>query len=51
MMSLGLMTIATVIFVAADHIDAPGTTGTTVDIADYFAFEPTLDSDNTVFRT
>lgn len=45
----GLLALATGIFVAADHIDAPGSMGTTADIADYFAFEPTLDSDNTVF--
>lgn len=45
----GVLAIAAGIFVAADHIDAPGSMGTTADIADYFAFEPTLDSDNTVF--
>lgn len=45
----GLLAVATGIFIAADHIDAPGSMGTTADIADYFAFEPTLDSDNTVF--
>ncbi|WP_350288108.1 DUF4331 family protein [uncultured Croceitalea sp.] len=45
----GLLAIATGIFVAADHIDAPDSMGTTADIADYFAFEPSLDSDNTVF--
>ena len=49
MISLGLVVIAIGILVAADHIDAPGTTGTTADIADYFAFEPVSDSDNTVF--
>ena len=30
-------------------IDAPGSMGTTADIADFYAFEPTLGSDNTVF--
>lgn len=45
----GLLAIAVGIFVAADHIDAPSSMGTTADIADYFAFEPSLDSDNTVF--
>ncbi|GMN09274.1 hypothetical protein MTsPCn9_02700 [Croceitalea sp. MTPC9] len=45
----GLLAVATGIFVAADHIDAPSSMGTTADIADYFAFEPSLDSDNTVF--
>lgn len=38
-----------VILIAADHIDAPGTTGETADITDFFAFEPTEGSDNTVF--
>ncbi|WP_394971233.1 DUF4331 family protein [uncultured Croceitalea sp.] len=46
---VGLMALAIGIFVAADHIDAPASMGTTADIADYFAFEPSLDSDNTVF--
>lgn len=48
-MGLGAIALVTGIFVAADHIDAPGSMGTTADIADYFAFEPTLDSDNTTF--
>jgi hypothetical protein len=48
-MGLGALALATGIFVAADHIDAPGSMGTTADIADYFAFEPSLGSDNTVF--
>ena len=49
--SLCIVTLmaATAIFVAADHIDAPGSMGTSADIADYFAFEPTTGSDNTVF--
>jgi len=41
--------MAGVLLVAADHIDAPSSTGTTSDIADFFAFEPTEGSDNTVF--
>jgi len=45
----GVLALAVGIFVAADHIDAPGSMGTTADIADYFAFEPSLGSDNTVF--
>ncbi len=49
LMGLGGVLLATAIFVAADHIDAPGTAGTTADIADYYAFEPTEGSDNTVF--
>ena len=48
-MGLGAIALVTGIFVAADHIDAPGSMGTTADIADYFAFEPTLGSDNTTF--
>ena len=49
--ALGLVIVlsAALIFVAADHIDAPGTAGTTADIADYFAFEPSENSDNTTF--
>lgn len=35
--------------IAADHIDAPSSMGTTADIADFFAFEPSPGSDNTVF--
>lgn len=37
------------IFIAADHVDAPGVAGTSADIADFYAFEPTTGSDNTVF--
>jgi len=48
-MGLGAIAVAGALLVAADHIDAPGTTATTADIADFFAFEPTLGSDNTVF--
>lgn len=46
---LGAIALSIGIFVAADHIDAPSSMGTTADIADYFAFEPTEGSDNTVF--
>lgn len=46
---VGLLVAAAGIFVAADHIDAPDSMGTTADIADYFAFEPATGSDNTVF--
>jgi hypothetical protein len=48
-MGLGALAIIGAILVAADHIDAPGSMGTTADIADYYAFEPTEGSDNTVF--
>ena len=48
-MGLGAVAIIGAILVAADHIDAPGSMGTTADIADFYAFEPTLGSDNTVF--
>ncbi|SDS40523.1 DUF4331 family protein [Gramella sp. MAR_2010_147] len=41
--------IAAVIFIAADHVDAPGVAGSSADIADFYAFEPTTGSDNTVF--
>ncbi|MBT8183810.1 MAG: DUF4331 domain-containing protein [Eudoraea sp.] len=46
---LGVMALSACILIAADHIDAPSTMGTTADIADFFAFEPTEGSDNTTF--
>jgi len=46
---LGAIAIIAGILIAADHIDAPISMGTTADIADFFAFEPTEGSDNTVF--
>jgi len=49
LLGLGSLAIVAGIFVAADHIDAPSSGGTTADIADYFAFEPAEGSDNTVF--
>ncbi|NJB37743.1 DUF4331 family protein [Croceivirga sp. JEA036] len=45
----GSLAVAMAIVVAADHIDAPNSMGTTADIADFYAFEPTEGSDNTVF--
>ena len=45
---LGII-LAAPIFIAADHVDAPGVAGTSADIADFYAFEPTEGSDNTVF--
>ncbi len=45
---LGIL-LAAPIFIAADHVDAPGVAGTSADIADFYAFEPTTGSDNTVF--
>lgn len=45
---LGIL-VAAPVFIAADHIDAPGVAGTSADIADFYAFEPTTGSDNTVF--
>tara|TARA_R110002051_G_scaffold132697_1_gene206296 strand:+ start:13998 stop:14678 length:681 start_codon:yes stop_codon:yes gene_type:complete len=48
-LGLALVAIAGIILVAADHIDAPSTMGTSADIADFYAFEPTTGSDNTVF--
>jgi len=47
--ALGSLAVAITMFIAADHIDAPSSRGTSADIADYFAFEPTEGSDNTVF--
>ncbi|WP_405382702.1 DUF4331 family protein [Maribacter sp. LLG6340-A2] len=48
-MGLGALALVGVLLIAADHIDAPGVTNTTADIADFYAFEPTEGSDNTVF--
>lgn len=45
---LGII-LAAPVFIAADHIDAPGVAGSSADIADFYAFEPTTGSDNTVF--
>ncbi len=49
LLGLAILSVVGVILIAADHIDSPSTTGTTTDIADFYAFEPALDSDNTVF--
>lgn len=49
LMGLGTLALVSVILVAADHIDAPDSMGTTADIADFYAFEPSEGSDNTVF--
>lgn len=48
-LGIALLAVTGIILVAADHIDAPGTMGTSADIADFYAFEPTTGSDNTVF--
>lgn len=46
---LGILAIVGGILIAADHIDAPSSRGTTADIADFYGFEPSEGSDNTVF--
>ena len=46
---LGVVVLVAGLLLAADHIDAPPSMGTTADIADFYAFEPSLGSDNTVF--
>lgn len=46
---VGLIVAAALILVAADHIDAPSSMGTTADLADFYGFEPSEGSDNTVF--
>lgn len=48
-LGLSILAVIGIVLVAADHIDAPGTTDSTADIADFYAFEPSLGSDNTVF--
>ena len=49
LVGLGSLAVTGLILVAADHIDAPSSMGTSADIADFFAFEPSEGSDNTVF--
>ncbi len=49
LIGLGVLACTGLILVSADHIDAPSSMGTTADIADFYAFEPITDSDNTVF--
>lgn len=46
---LPIVAIIGLVLLAADHIDAPSSMGKTADIADFYAFEPTTGSDNTVF--
>ncbi len=50
LVSMAIVVVAGIILVAADHIDAPSTKGTTADIADFYAFEPIEGSNNTVFQ-
>ena len=49
LVGLGSLAVTGLILVAADNIDAPSSMGTSADIADFFAFEPSEGSDNTVF--
>ncbi|SHH05936.1 DUF4331 family protein [Flagellimonas flava] len=49
LMGLGALAVTGLVLVSADHIDAPSSMGTTADIADFYAFEPSENSDNTVF--
>ena len=49
LLGLGALAIVATVLVSADHIDAPSSAGTTADIADFYAFEPSEGSDNTVF--
>ncbi|SDQ65094.1 DUF4331 family protein [Flagellimonas zhangzhouensis] len=49
LLAVSSLVIGALVFVSADHIDAPSSAGTTADIADFYAFEPTEGSDNTVF--
>ncbi|MEM7380799.1 MAG: DUF4331 family protein [Bacteroidota bacterium] len=46
---IGVLVAAGAFLVSADHIDAPSSMGTTADIADFYAFEPTAGSDHTTF--
>jgi len=49
LLGLGFLVAVGVVLVAADHIDAPGTTSNTADIADFYGFESPSNPDNTVF--
>ena len=49
LLGFGVLVIAATILVSADQIDAPSSAGTSADIADFYAFEPSEGSDNTVF--
>jgi len=49
LLGLGILAVLGVVLVAADHIDAPGTTSNTADIADFYGFESPSNADNTVF--
>jgi hypothetical protein len=44
-----LALIASIYLFAADHIDAPGVTGTSSDITDFYAFQSPENSSNVVF--
>lgn len=46
---LAAIAITGMMLVAADHIDAPSSMGTTADIADFYAFEPAEGAENTAF--
>ncbi len=46
---LGILAVVGIVFVAADHIDAPGTTNNTADIADFYGFESPSNDANTVY--
>ncbi|MCB0457015.1 MAG: DUF4331 family protein [Flavobacteriaceae bacterium] len=48
LLAIVVLGVFSVVFISADHIDSPAVTGTTVDIADFYAFEGT-NPDNTVF--
>jgi len=44
-----LLLTASLFWIAADHTDAPGVTGNTTDIADYYAFQSPNNDANLVF--
>ncbi len=48
-LSLAAMTVGLVLFLSADHIDAPKVTDSAQDIADFYAFASPTQSDNMVF--
>lgn len=48
-LALAIPAVVGIFLIAADHIDAPSSMGSSADVTDFFAFEPTEGSDNTVF--
>lgn len=48
-LGLSILLLSSLFFISADHIDAPAVSGTSSDIADYYAFQSSENSNNMVF--